>query len=124
MACLDRTCEGGCCAVFFYHGPEEAVSDDQKFIADMLIPLTIEEAKARLERFGLDPRPSLDDDERWEGRAFTCRHWDEESRLCTVYSQRPKMCRDFPYDKDCEDCDYKPSQTVIDEWKKIHAEAA
>lgn len=27
---------------------------------------------------------------------FTCPHWDEESRLCSIYEDRPMACRMFP----------------------------
>jgi Fe-S-cluster containining protein len=27
---------------------------------------------------------------------FRCPHWDADSRLCTVYETRPRVCRMFP----------------------------
>jgi len=27
---------------------------------------------------------------------FPCPHWDKDSRLCTVYESRPRVCRMFP----------------------------
>ena len=27
---------------------------------------------------------------------FRCPHWDRDSRLCTVYDSRPRVCRMFP----------------------------
>ena len=27
---------------------------------------------------------------------FRCPHWDKDSRLCTVYDARPRVCRMFP----------------------------
>jgi Fe-S-cluster containining protein len=73
----------------------------------MVIPLTHEEARERRGRFGIEGEPDPDRD------YFACRHWDEETRLCGNYENRPEMCRAFPYGKPCEhgcdcDCDYAP----------------
>lgn len=48
---------------------------DLIMIAEMVIPLA-EEA---------DETPT-----------YTCRHFDAVAGLCTVYEQRPAMCRDYP----------------------------
>ncbi len=32
---------------------------------------------------------------------FKCIYFDEESRNCTIYEERPRMCRDYPYDDVC-----------------------
>ncbi len=49
---------------------------DTVFIADMLIPL----------------KPAPDGKE-----FFTCRHHDAASGNCTVYEQRPTLCREHPF---------------------------
>jgi Fe-S-cluster containining protein len=36
---------------------------------------------------------------------FTCALWDKETRLCTKYEDRPRMCVDFPYGKPCHKVD-------------------
>jgi Fe-S-cluster containining protein len=97
-------CDGRCCASFTL--PKDAIErfqngangDDAPFILDMLIPLTRRQQVARVKRLGYgtvarNPRDKA---------PFTCRHWDEKTRLCTVYEQRPGMCRDFPYGRPCE----------------------
>ncbi|HYQ12165.1 MAG TPA: YkgJ family cysteine cluster protein [Solirubrobacterales bacterium] len=98
-------CSGLCCAAFRIpetraslraagkHGDEERAQ-----IAEMVIPLTPKEANERNAALGGDAPY------RWardRGRVFTCKHWDEETRLCGIYEDRPDMCRKFPYDKPC-----------------------
>ena len=64
---------------------------DGEFIADMVIPL-------QTDAEGLH----------W----YTCRHLDTSTGLCTVYAQRPAMCRDFPYGTTCQHCGYKDRADV------------
>jgi Fe-S-cluster containining protein len=82
-----------------------ALSSDNAYIADMLISLTQGEADERSDRLGyarIEPSP---------GQAlFTCRHWDEETRLCGAYDTRPGMCSKYPYGSPCErGCGYELS---------------
>lgn len=104
---MKLTCAGNCCAVFVLPKdclPRLASGEangpvDGPFIADMVIPLTRRQARDRMRRLGMAwpwfRRRVLKYD------FYTCRHWDEVTRLCTVYKQRPKMCRDFPYGAEC-----------------------
>jgi Fe-S-cluster containining protein len=74
-------------------------------ITGMVIPLTPKEANERLERFGSAMRFRWADN---RGHLFTCRHWDEQTRLCRVYERRPEMCRGYPYERPCEHgCDHR-----------------
>lgn len=45
-----------------------------------------------------------------EGHHYTCRYFDKKSRDCTIYEQRPDMCRDHPYEKPCtfKGCELTP----------------
>lgn len=97
-------CTGACCAAFHLDYTLRELRrpglQDGTFIADMVIPLSPKEARERSLRFGGNPRPWP-----WKlrGHYFMCRHWDEETRLCTVYDQRPRMCSGYPYDgESCE----------------------
>jgi hypothetical protein len=40
------------------------------------------------------------------GYRYTCKHWDVSSGNCLNYENRPTMCRDYPYGKECKykDC--------------------
>lgn len=65
----------------------------------MLEPITVEEANARqldLVRGGLTLFTPED-----EGHLFKCHNWDEETRMCGIYEDRPPMCRTFPYGEPC-----------------------
>ena len=79
---------------------------DGRFISDMVIPLTRRQAVARWRKFVSTetPLPRLPKDR----ATFTCRHWDENTRLCTVYEERPLMCRAYPYGGACSaGCSYQ-----------------
>lgn len=101
------TCGGGCCAVFWLPREIGPGTVDGEFIADMRIELTEEQARERWAKFiGTEPRASLTGNE--QRTTYTCRHWDEETRLCTVYDQRPNVCRDYPYGNPCSHgCSYQ-----------------
>lgn len=87
---------------------------DGGFIYDMIIPLTLAEARARYAAdFGDEPFATamggvVDEN----SNLWTCRHWDTETRLCTVYESRPGMCRDYPYGAACGGCSYQSSAEV------------
>jgi Fe-S-cluster containining protein len=37
---------------------------------------------------------------------FGCRFFEPRERRCTIYANRPGMCRDFPYGNRCQLCTY------------------
>jgi Fe-S-cluster containining protein len=94
------------------------------FITDMLVPLTAYEAKVRWAELGYGDLTVLD-----LGKPlYTCRHWDTETRLCTVYDQRPWLCRDYPYTGACQHtgCTYRKGiDHYVDlarrEWDRLDA---
>jgi Fe-S-cluster containining protein len=109
---IERTCGGGCCAVFWL--PKEVPDNiyDAAFIRDMRIELTAEQAQERWAKFVGDGRvlPPAEPERPW----YTCRHWDEDTRLCTVYEQRPMLCRDYPYGRPCSHgCDYQIAEPEV-----------
>lgn len=122
------TCPGYCCAAFYWpwtlRQQRERASRayDGEQIAEMLIPLTPKEARERYERFsGTKARPGTFT---WEARGhhFTCKNWDEETRLCTIYEDRPTMCRDYPYGQECQHgCGVKCGVSTADR-RKIREE--
>lgn len=119
---MSDTCSGACCAVFyiphtirdFKRRVAKGGIEDGEYIADMLIPLTVEQARERAARFGSNPRIL----KKKEGHHFTCRHWDEETRLCGAYDSRPRMCAEYPYGDVCEladgCCNYQIPADVIE----------
>ncbi len=92
---------------------------DRAFILDMLVPLTTRQARARHRKLGYGAFPDELETCVKEGYGlFTCRHWDTETRLCTVYDQRPDMCRDYPYrGRSCArgGCEYATDQAHEDQ---------
>lgn len=90
-------CMARCCEAFhmnhehlgWLESEPENVRDGH-FIRDMLIELTPKRAQGLHRTW-----PGFQDWTPDEGeRYFTCRHWDPATRLCTVYEERPQMCRD------------------------------
>jgi Fe-S-cluster containining protein len=83
---------------FYLDTPHDRVDEmrssirDGEVIAAMVVPLSLAEANDRLERFGTD-RMYEDD---CEGHVYTCRNFDESTRLCKIYEDRPEMCRAYP----------------------------
>ena len=119
------SCHGGCCAVFTISAENlqklrVSAHPSAHFILDMLIPVPVEELVDRLVRLGYseghDPATYPDYarshgyPEEWQ--TFTCRHWDETSRLCAVYDERPTMCRKYPNGQTCQGCGWKAAETL------------
>jgi Fe-S-cluster containining protein len=116
---VPRTCQGNCCVTFVYGmlkheetANEERSDYDGIFIKDMLVPLSNADAEARYRRLiPLEQQVQLHLDHfanpENEGLYYMCRHWDEQTRLCTAYNSRPRMCSDYPYGRPCEhNCGY------------------
>lgn len=103
-------CDGRCCAVFYFPSSPAQIRAkgfkryvDGKTISRMLVPLDREAAKKRIEAFSISPPGGTDEwIDRAEGSIYTCKHWDEDSRLCTIYDKRPQMCADYPYRGTCQ----------------------
>jgi Fe-S-cluster containining protein len=102
----DCECDGRCCALFYFPKTpaeiEAAIEtdgayngNDGRMIAQMLVPLSREQIEERMERFDI-PASMVTGD---HSNMFTCKHWDEETKLCTVYENRPEMCAAYPYEK-------------------------
>lgn len=101
-------CNGDCCVAFrvpftLVDLAEGNVGDmdveEARMLADMLEPLTLAETRLRQLDFIRGVIPVFDESD--EGFLYKCKNWDEETRLCTIYEDRPPMCRDFPYGKPC-----------------------
>lgn len=99
MACL-----GDCCVAFplsrtldDLRDPARDFGDDAPKLLAMLVPLTHHEAVERRARFGVD-KPALSEDRAY----YRCIHWDETTRLCGNYEDRPGMCSRYPYGNGCD----------------------
>lgn len=86
-------CTGHCCRRFPLSAPfayihELAGKPDEheaRQLVDMLIPLGTAPDRAGKDR-----------------EYFTCRHHDVVTGDCGIYADRPRMCRDYPYEHACE----------------------
>lgn len=68
----------------------------------MLRSLTFVEVLERDQTFGVTRERDS------ESAYYRCIYWDETTRLCGAYENRPEMCRSYPYGKACEHgCDCK-----------------
>lgn len=102
----DSACPGYCCAAFYWprtiteQRRRAAETYDGEQIADMLVRLTPKQARERYEKFS-GKQSGLHYSWKHRGHYFTCKNWDEDTRLCKIYEDRPAMCRDFPYGTEC-----------------------
>jgi Fe-S-cluster containining protein len=120
----ERTCPGHCCVAFYLTASHDALDEiregmrDGEQIADMVVPLSLAEANERLERFGSGRQYEPES----EGHLYTCRHFDDATRLCTIYDDRPEMCRDYPYATGCEfGCGYCSAADIVGKWTLFNA---
>jgi len=98
------SCDGTCCAVFTVNGSMDRLRQgptvgylasglqDGDLLGFMLRELTHDEAVERQERFGAYPGRELGD-----RQFYKCIYWDEDTRLCGAYGNRPQMCSEYPY---------------------------
>lgn len=88
-------CTGHCCAKFWLPWSVDRIKklvakgavlngspDEIKKIEEMVIPL--EDENQNTLKF-----------------AYTCRHWDKTTRLCTNYENRPIVCKEHPLSMPC-----------------------
>lgn len=91
-------CDGSCCVAFPIGGAGTTLDfvrnsrvRDGDLLGFMLRQLTHDEAVERRQRFGVK-LPVYPDTV-----YYRCIYWDESTRLCTAYRDRPEMCSDYPY---------------------------
>lgn len=120
-----KECAGQCCAVFPWPTPPNTMRErwenfpradhdvgshnglDDLMIADMLVPLSEEEARERCVTFGINPEYVDKCADMGLEQLYTCKNWDEETKLCTKYDARPDMCATYPYETVCFHCNIK-----------------
>ncbi len=99
-------CTGHCCENFSLPwdqaGIDKALADtlagtkvwqDIEFVHDMVIFI------GPIEESHLVNLENADNGQKFW--AWTCRHYDRENRICTVYDKRPQMCRKHGVDYPC-----------------------
>ncbi len=63
--------------------------------------LTQKEVRKKLTKKGEEPGERVIRHRKDEAYGSVCRFLDRETRMCTVYESRPKICREFPGTKRC-----------------------
>ena len=113
MSRRNSPCTGACCSVFVLHyNPQEIRSQashihEGQYIAAMVEPLTLDAAAQRCADYGLEWPASIHSAgpiEEIADRLYTCRFWDERTRGCVQYANRPEMCSSYPYRRKCLHC--------------------
>lgn len=106
---INRTCSGMCCAAFpvgdgmaTYSGLHDGSITEVREpsyvrLKDILVPISHDEAIARLRAAGSD----ISEDRVRSAQHFMCNRWDTQTGLCTVYESRPDMCRIYLPEKHC-----------------------
>lgn len=103
------SCNGDCCVAFRVPfdlvelargdvGPKS--SAEAIDISAMLIPISPAAANVRLLDLIRGDRPDPFPEEE-DGHLYKCRHWNERTRRCGNYENRPPMCSTFPYGQPC-----------------------
>ena len=111
------TCPGYCCEAFSIGSPEEfdARNKDQpeyELVKGLVIHLgQFEGNPTGRTECGKRSTKRLEPGDPSGWHFHTCRAWDPETRLCTVYETRPSMCRKYPNWDVCafDGCDMGPT---------------
>jgi len=103
-------CMGHCCMdVGLFNSPDELESLYQRCLYSTRKPLNIDLTYPMLTFYKKDRcHPSLGDVSA-DVYHYTCKHFDSETKLCTIYDIRPQMCRDYPENNKCDNpkCEWK-----------------
>lgn len=105
---MGNGCTGQCCVAFPLNAElADIPGDEGDLLRSMLVALSPGDAQERMDSFYPGSRVSTRDrDDREPWVYYRCVHWDEETRLCRIYEDRPQMCRDFPGYGDGAACEY------------------
>jgi Fe-S-cluster containining protein len=122
--------------LFTYSTPIEDIAEryaagegqpDDLLLLQILRPISDDEAEARGLTYdvrGSFGRSLRGINERPKNGYYTCRAWDEDTRLCTIYEDRPNMCRGYPYGNACSHgCDWQAPDEVLIETGYMTPEA-
>lgn len=108
-------CTGHCCAVFTLPASPDKLAKrlahvkDGAFILNMVIFIeetTIGENGKVAGTYASEFTPLRHCSSDTTIYLYTCRHFDREARNCTVYEDRPEMCRDHPGYGQTSACDH------------------
>lgn len=89
-----------CKGNFIYRGKEVSIVKDIHLIYPMVIPLD------GGKKMDFDPATG----EKSSGcYHYSCKHYNNKEKMCTIYDTRPEMCRGYPYGNACryKGCSFK-----------------
>jgi Fe-S-cluster containining protein len=111
---------------------------DIHFITDMLIPLERSKTSPATGEYIIDQfRQDHPDTEPYPGcqggcdlengelyaYVYTCKHFDKENKICTVYEQRPHVCRSYGYGCQYNGCTFNERIKDADVFNKYKSDA-
>lgn len=108
----EYNCNGKCCEKFYLHLTPEQIQETYQYYVDTgrdIHDISI---------IGPMVQP-LEKDSESSGWWYTCKHWDQETKLCNIYISRPQMCRDYPYRDACNNCGWLNKEYVESQEKNI-----
>lgn len=95
-------CTGECCSTLYFPGTHDQIKQHADILIDGWQIINM-----------IDPTGEQSS----KGHHYTCKHWDQTTRLCTIYENRPFMCSDYPYGQACEHCGLEegipPSERLV-----------
>lgn len=106
----------------------ELLEQGTRFWGDIELIATMAVAIGQFERNPLAPDLVPNEDAPPLQWFYRCRHHDAASGDCTIYEDRPEMCRSYPYGDPCPfpGCTYVPGPDpieVVGGWVQLHPAA-
>jgi len=86
-------CIGLCCSMFNLLGESK-----EDYLIEGIDNEECRQVGEMLRLIGYDTENSTDG-KPWP--VYTCKYWNKNTKLCTIYDQRPEMCRTYPDGDEC-----------------------
>ena len=98
-------CDGSCCERFY-------IGQSQEELAQLAIDYPDDPDSQEIAKMVILLGPSDHQEGKVGGFWYTCKNWDDQTRLCKIYESRPQMCRDYPYSSPCVNCGWENQEFV------------
>ncbi len=105
-----KSCPAYCCSY-----PRIIVSKKDLRRLAKYFGLTEKKAGTKLTKKGEEPGEWVLRHKKDETYGSVCRFLDRETRMCTVYKVRPKICRDYPGTRRCGYWDFLKFERMLQE---------
>jgi Fe-S-cluster containining protein len=122
----ESRCTGHCCRMFFLpYSPDQLREEYQRWLRTdgdavihkghigygqakpllaeihLIYPMVIHLSESYPDGYAMVNPRDVDPEEVSAGHFYTCKHLDRTTDNCTIYEDRPGMCRDYPYRGSC-----------------------